>query len=76
ILKNRRYAALQDFAHVFGYREGEKVEGTELPDIDFVALARGQGCDGVHVENAAELAEVLARALAHPKPIVVEVEVA
>lgn len=76
ILKNRRYAALQDFAHVFGYREGEKVEGTELPDIDFVALARGQGCDGVHVENAAELADVLARALAHPKPIVVEVEVA
>ena len=76
ILKNRRYAALQDFAHVFGYREGEKVEGTELPDIDFVALARGQGCDGVHVENAAELADVLERALAHPKPIVVEVEVA
>jgi benzoylformate decarboxylase len=76
ILKNRRYAALQDFAHVFGYREGEKVEGTELPDIDFVALARGQGCDGVHVENAVELADVLARALAHPKPIVVEVEVA
>jgi TPP-dependent trihydroxycyclohexane-1,2-dione (THcHDO) dehydratase len=76
ILKNRRYAALQDFAHVFGYREGEKVEGTELPDIDFVALARGQGCDGVHVEDAAELADALARALAHPRPIVVEVEVA
>jgi benzoylformate decarboxylase len=30
----------------------------------------------VHVENAVELADVLARALAHPKPIVVEVEVA
>lgn len=76
ILKNRRYAALQDFAHVFGYRDGEKVEGTELPDIDFVALARGQGCDGVHVEDAGQLADVLARALAHPRPIVVEVEVA
>ena len=44
--------------------------------IDFVALARGQGCDGVHVEKAGELADVLARALAHPRPIVVEVEVA
>jgi benzoylformate decarboxylase len=76
ILKNRRYAALQDFSRVFGYRDGEKVEGTELPDIDFVAMARGHGCDGVHVENAAELAQVLEQAIAHPRPIVVEVEVA
>jgi benzoylformate decarboxylase len=42
ILKNRRYAALQDFAPVFGYAPGAAVEGTELPDIDFVSLARGQ----------------------------------
>jgi thiamine-phosphate pyrophosphorylase len=39
-------------------------------------LARATGCDGVHVEDAAELADALARALAHPRPIVVEVEVA
>lgn len=76
ILKNRRYAALQDFSQVFGYRDGEKVEGTELPALDFVALARGQGCDGVHVENAAQLASVLRDAIAHPRPIVVEVDVA
>lgn len=76
ILKNRRYAALQDFSRVFGYREGEKVEGTELPDIDFVALARGHGCDGVHVQDAAQLAQALRDAIAHPRPIVVEVEVA
>jgi benzoylformate decarboxylase len=76
ILKNRRYAALQDFSRVFGYRDGEKVEGTELPDLDFVALARGHGCDGVHVEDAAQLEQVLRDAMAHPHPIVVEVEVA
>lgn len=76
ILKNRRYAALQDFAKVFGYRDGEKVEGTQLPDIDFVALAKGQGCDGVHVEDAAQLRAALEQAIAHPRPIVVEVEVA
>lgn len=76
ILKNRRYAAVQDFARVFGYREGERVEGSELPDLDFVALAQGHGCDGVHVEDAAQLAGVLARALVYPGPIVVEVEVA
>ena len=76
ILKNRRYAALQDFSKVFGYREGEKVEGTELPDIDFVALAKGHGCDGVHVEDAGQLAQVLKDSIAHPRPIIVEVEVA
>ena len=76
ILKNRRYAALQDFSKVFGYREGEKVEGTDLPDIDFVAMAKGHGCDGVHVEDAAQLARVLQDAIAHPRPIVVEAEVA
>lgn len=76
IIKNRRYAALQDFAPVFGYRAGEKVEGTELPDIDFVALAKGQGCDGMHVEDAAQLRAALEQAIAHPRPIVVEVEVA
>ena len=65
ILKNRRYAALQDFSRVFGYREGEKVEGTDLPDIDFVALAKGQGCDGVRVSDAAQLAQVLQEALFH-----------
>lgn len=76
ILKNRRYAALQDFSKVFGYREGEKVEGTALPDIDFVALARGQGCDGVRVADATELPRVLQEALRHLRPIVVEIEVA
>ncbi|WP_027017275.1 benzoylformate decarboxylase [Comamonas composti] len=76
ILKNRRYAALQDFSRVFGYREGEKVEGTELPDLDFVALARGQGCDAVHVEQAHELEAVLRKALLHERPMLVEVEVA
>ena len=76
VLKNRRYAALQDFSRVFGYREGEKVEGTELPDIDFVALAKGHGCDGVHVQDAGQLAQVLKDAIAHPHSILVEVEVA
>lgn len=76
ILKNRRYAALQDFAPVFGYATGATVEGTALPDIDFVALARGQGCDGVHVEHAEALSAALQRALRSPVPVLVEVEVA
>jgi benzoylformate decarboxylase len=75
ILKNRRYAALQDFAPVFGFGPGEKPQGTDLPDLDFVALARGQGCNAVRVERADELRNVLSEALRSPEPTLVEVEV-
>ncbi|AOJ70914.1 MULTISPECIES: benzoylformate decarboxylase [Burkholderia] len=76
ILNNARYAALQDFAPVFGFRDGEPVQGTALPDLDFVALAQGMGCDGVRVRDAARLRDVLERALASPAPVVVDVEIA
>ena len=33
--------------------------GTDLPGIDFVQLAKAQGCDGVRVTKAAELESVL-----------------
>ena len=76
ILKNRRYAALQEFAPAFAFRQDERVPGTELPDIDFVALARGQGCRASSVSRAEHLREALADALAANVPTLVEVEVA
>ena len=76
ILKNRRYAALQDFAPVFGFEPGETLQGTDLPGMDFVALARGQGCDAVTVNDAGQLTEVLQAALAATRPTLVEVDVA
>ncbi len=76
ILKNRRYAALQEFAPTFGFAPGDKLEGTDLPDIDFVALARGQGCEGVRIDSAEALRETLTEALRSPVPILVEIEVA
>ncbi|OOG52102.1 benzoylformate decarboxylase [Polaromonas sp. C04] len=76
ILKNRRYAALQEFAPAFGFRPEDQLEGTALPDLDFVALAKGHGCDAVHVSDAAQLHEVLRQALRSTSPILVEVDVA
>ncbi|MDR7378855.1 benzoylformate decarboxylase [Rhodoferax ferrireducens] len=76
ILKNRRYAALQEFAPTFGFQAGDTLQGTDLPEIDFTALARGQGCDAVTVSDPAQLALVLREALASPRPILVEVGVA
>ncbi|KAF1023085.1 MAG: Benzoylformate decarboxylase [Paracidovorax wautersii] len=72
ILNNRRYAALQDFASVFGFAPDEKPAGTELPGLDFVALARGMGCAGVRVSDARELADTLRQALRGDGPLLVE----
>lgn len=76
VLKNRRYAALQEFAPTFGFKPGETLQGTALPELDFLALARGQGCDAVNVNDAAQLATVLRAALQSQRPILVEVDVA
>ena len=76
ILKNRRYAALQEFAPTFGFKPGETLQGTDLPELDFLALAKGQGCDAVNVHDATQLASVLQGALRSPSPILLEVDVA
>ena len=76
IVKNRRYAALQNFAPAFGYAPGTPVAGTELPDIDFVLLARGQGCQGLRVVHGKQLHTTLRKALRATVPTLVEVEVA
>ncbi|MBV6274099.1 benzoylformate decarboxylase [Alcaligenaceae bacterium CGII-47] len=76
ILNNRRYAALQEFAPVYGFTPGAELQGTDLPDLDFVALARGHGCDALRVSDAAQLPDVLRQALAATQPILLEIEVA
>jgi benzoylformate decarboxylase len=76
VLKNRRYAVLQEFAPAFGFARDEPLPGTALPDIDFVALARGMGCKGVNVGRAQELHGALAEALGATHPTLVEVDVA
>ncbi len=76
ILKNRRYAALQEFAPVFGFGPQDRLEGVELPDLDFVALAAGHGVQAVRVDRAELLREVLDAALRCTLPMLVEVEIA
>lgn len=76
ILKNRRYAALYEFARIFGYRPDEHVPGTDLPDLDFVALAGAQGMKGLRVDTAEQLRPALHQALQSTAPMLVEIEVA
>jgi benzoylformate decarboxylase len=76
ILNNRRYAALEEFACVFGFSKGAPVQGTQLPGIDFAALARSMGCAGVSVSDPAQLKEVLWEALRSTVPTLVDIEIA
>ena len=76
ILNNRRYAALQDFAPVFGYAPGVKPAGTDLPNLDFVKLAQGQGMEGERIDEPDALTQAMERALQHPGPYLIEIVVA
>jgi benzoylformate decarboxylase len=51
------------------------VPGLDLPDIDFVKLADGMGCEASRVAKSAELLPALKRALAHKGTSLVEVVV-
>lgn len=73
IVNNARYQALHHFSRRFGIASPV---GTDLPGIDFVQLAKAQGCDATRVTRAAELEGALRAALAAPHPMLVEVVVA
>ncbi len=72
IVNNGRYEALQNFARRFGIASAV---GTSLPGIDFVQLARAQGCEAVRITRSAELEPVLRAALAATRPTLVDVQV-
>lgn len=73
ILNNARYAALQEFAPVFGFGPADPVQGTDLSGLDFVALAKGMGCEGVRVSHAVHLKAALEQALASGETRLVEI---
>jgi benzoylformate decarboxylase len=72
IIKNRRYEALVEFGRHFGL---QRTIGTDLPNIDFCALARGQGVKAISVDRCDALDEALRRAFAAAEPTLVEVAV-
>src|SRR5262249_29023005 len=73
IVKNRRYEALVNFGRYFGL---QRTVGTSLPDIDFCALARGQGVAATAVDSREALDDALRTAFANvTEPTLVEVAV-
>jgi benzoylformate decarboxylase len=70
IVNNRGYRALDEFAPHFGLATPP---GTHLAHLDFCALARAQGVEGVRVTRPAELDAALRMAFAAAAPVLVEV---
>jgi benzoylformate decarboxylase len=73
IVNNGRYEALKSFSRRFGLADPV---GTGLPGIDFLQLARAQGCEALRVTRAAELHGALRTALSAARPTLVDVQVA
>jgi benzoylformate decarboxylase len=72
VLNNQRYEAVAALGRRIGV---PSVPGTDLPELDFTALARGFGMAGGRVDRAAHLAAALERALHHDGPYLLDVAV-
>jgi benzoylformate decarboxylase len=72
VINNRGYGAMRSFSRVMQVRNAP---GLDLPDIDFVKIAVGMGCDAARVTKSSELAGALKRALLRKGTSLVEVMV-
>jgi benzoylformate decarboxylase len=73
VIRNGTYAALRGLSARLGTNAAV---GMDLPDIDFVALAVGLGCEGLRVERSAGLRTAIASAFRSNRPSLLEVVVA
>ena len=73
IIRNSRYEALNQFGRHFCL---DSVVGTELPEMDFCAMAEGQGVPATSIKNADVLDAALSASFAAKRPTLVEVLVA
>jgi benzoylformate decarboxylase len=73
IVNNRSYHALNEFGRHFNLT---RLPGTQLPHLDFRALAESQGVPGLRVDRCVDLDAALATAFAAGQPTLVEVCVA
>lgn len=69
VLNNGGYGAMRSFSRRFNMGS---LPGIEIAGLDFVALAKGQGCDGVRTDKAADLPDALRRALRADHPFLIE----
>jgi benzoylformate decarboxylase len=71
VLKNREYGILKWFANL---EQVKGAPGLDLPGLDHLALAAGYGVPASRPAGAADLADILRRALASDTPHLIEVD--
>lgn len=72
VINNAGYGAMRSFSQVMQVRN---VPGLDLPNIDFVKIAEGLGCDAVRVSRSSDLSAALKRGLIHDGVSLIEVMV-
>jgi benzoylformate decarboxylase len=72
VINNAGYGAMRSFSQVMQVRN---VPGLDLPDIDFVKIAQGLGCDAMRVAKSSELKPSLTRGLSYKGVTLIEVVV-
>jgi benzoylformate decarboxylase len=72
VLNNAGYGALRSFGRVLQIREAP---GFDLPGLDFVALAKGMGCDARQIARPEEIAGALESAWERTSPFLIDVSV-
>lgn len=70
VLKNGTYGALRWFSELLGTPDAP---GVDVPDIDFLALARGYGVTSSAVDSDNSFKEALATAIDSRKPHLIEI---
>ncbi|GAA2140959.1 benzoylformate decarboxylase [Actinomadura napierensis] len=73
VLDNGGYGAIRGLGRRIGL---DSIPGADISGIDFVTLARGLGCPGRAVADAADVDAALEEALTHDGPFIVSVRVA
>ena len=69
VLNDARYGMCDQGMRCLGYGDAD----LRFPEVDFLALARSMGADGVRVHHESKLAEAIAWAMSQSGPIVVDV---
>ena len=73
VLNNKEYGALKSFSKLLNAKDPPP--GTDLPGINFSALARGVGFQSLLIEGSAELKNTLVRALLANAPVLVDIAI-
>lgn len=69
---NEEYGILKSFAVS---QDTPNVPGLNIPDLDFVSLAKGYGCIGKHANNLEDLAAFCKEALTKNIPTIIEIPI-